>query len=253
MKALFIKCYFKITLDMLIGAMIDMGVPPLYLKSELRDAKISDSFIEMANPKAKVGAHYFFMPKTTGISDFTTESWIFKWAEICKKKHKERISIGMKIIKLIENAIKENNLSEENLNIADIDDSSHAKLYCFLSALEYLGIENVFTIPFSVESGKSESGKISKTILKRAETTTSLSLEAENITPLAAAVLETISNDFLPMDSRFLVDNTAYGSDSVERPDGENTLAIYLGYFHDRESTIFKSNLKVFGKKNIFI
>lgn len=252
MKSLFVKGYYKITLDMLIGAMIDMGVPPLYLKSELRDAGLSDYFIEMANPKAKVGAHYFFIPSIIK-SDITFEEWIFRWAEICNDKYKERISIGMKITESIKEALKENTVQLENLSQLQIYENSYAKLYCFLSALDYLGVDNVFTCPFSVKQGETLSGKISKSILKRAVTTTNVLLKAENITPFSAAVLETVSAEFLPMDSRFLVDNTAYGSDSVERPSGENTLSVYLGYFHDRESSIFKSSLKVFGKGNIFL
>ena len=252
MKALFIKGYYKITADMLIGAMIDMGVPSLYLKSELKDAGLSDYFIEMANPKAKIGAHYFFIPNTSGETDFTEESWTLKWAKICNKKYKERISCGINVIKTVTRAFDELNIKDKSLGMAGIDGSSHAKLYCILSALDYLGVENVLTCPFSVEDGKDEKGKITKSILKRAVTTTNLSLYAENITPFAAAILESISVDFLPMDGRFLVDNTAYGSDSVEKTDGENTLSIYLGYFHDRESSIFKSKLKVFGTKNIF-
>ena len=38
MKALFIRCYGKLTADMMIGGLIDMGVPPVYLKSKLKEA-----------------------------------------------------------------------------------------------------------------------------------------------------------------------------------------------------------------------
>lgn len=46
MKALFIRCYGKLTADMMIGGLIDMGVPPVYLKSKLKDAGLPDNFIE---------------------------------------------------------------------------------------------------------------------------------------------------------------------------------------------------------------
>ncbi|MFR6111132.1 MAG: hypothetical protein ACLUIQ_06935 [Dialister invisus] len=48
-------------------------------------------------------------------------------------------------------------------------------------------------------------------------------------------------------DGRFLVDKTAYGTASVEKIEGEVTVAEYLGYFTDREDSIFSRHLKVFG------
>lgn len=62
MKALFIRCYGKLTADMMIGGLIDMGVPPVYLKSKLKDAGLPDNFIEKPNPKAQISAHYFHIP-----------------------------------------------------------------------------------------------------------------------------------------------------------------------------------------------
>ena len=41
MKALFVRCYGKLTADMMIGGLIDMGVPPVYLRSKLEDAGLS--------------------------------------------------------------------------------------------------------------------------------------------------------------------------------------------------------------------
>lgn len=43
---------------MMIGGLIDMGVPPVYLKSKLKDAGLPDNFIEKPNPKAQISAHY---------------------------------------------------------------------------------------------------------------------------------------------------------------------------------------------------
>lgn len=48
---------------MMIGGLVDMGVPPVYLKSKLRDAGLPDNFIEKPNPKAQISAHYFHIPQ----------------------------------------------------------------------------------------------------------------------------------------------------------------------------------------------
>ena len=63
MKALFIRCYGKLIPDMLVGGLIDMGVPPEYLKEKLKEAELPDSFIEKSIPNARVSAHYFHVPE----------------------------------------------------------------------------------------------------------------------------------------------------------------------------------------------
>jgi len=48
---------------------------------------------------------------------------------------------------------------------------------------------------------------------------------------------------FVPVDGRFIIDATAYGSDSIENPTGENTVTLYMGYYTDKTSSVFqKSN-----------
>lgn len=46
----------------MVGGLIDMGVPPVYLKSKLKDAGLPENFIEKPNPKAQISAHYFHIP-----------------------------------------------------------------------------------------------------------------------------------------------------------------------------------------------
>lgn len=72
-------------------------------------------------------------------------------------------------------------------------------------------------------------------------------IDAEDIHPFAAAMLEGLAAKFMPMDGRFLADKTAYGSASAEKPTGESTVAEYLGYFQDRGDSVFSRHLKVFG------
>ena len=45
MKALFIRCNGKLAPDMLGGGLIDMGVPPAYLRTKLEAAGVSSAFI----------------------------------------------------------------------------------------------------------------------------------------------------------------------------------------------------------------
>ena len=193
MKALFVRCYGKLTADMMIGGLIDMGVPPVYLRSKLEDAGLSAPFIEKANPKAQIAGNIIDLRR-----------------------------IGV---------------TEENL----------ISLYLFLACLDYLEVESLFVVPFSLKEGRSERARATLHILTDAGSTVGEPIDAEDIHPFAAAMLEGLAAKFMPMDGRFLADKTAYGSASAEKPTGESTVAEYLGYFQDRGDSIFSRHLKVFG------
>lgn len=47
MKALFIRCNGKLTPDMLVGGLIDMGVPPAYLRTKLEAAGVSSDLLNV--------------------------------------------------------------------------------------------------------------------------------------------------------------------------------------------------------------
>ena len=98
MKALFVRCYGKLTADMMIGGLIDMGVPPVYLRSKLEDAGLSAPFIEKANPKAQISAHYFHIPETGEKPMLLKERDIFKlWRDICEKGAPDWEDTGWKV------------------------------------------------------------------------------------------------------------------------------------------------------------
>ena len=120
-------------------------------------------------------------------------------------------------------------------------------LYLFLACLDYLEVESLFVVPFSLKEGRSERARATLHILTDAGSTVGKPIDAEDIHPFAAAMLEGLAAKFMPMDGRFLADKTAYGSASAEKPTGESTVAEYLGYFQDRGDSIFSRHLKVFG------
>lgn len=119
-------------------------------------------------------------------------------------------------------------------------------LYLLLCCLDYLETESLFTIPFSIEKGTSEAARASLAILKSAGATDGEPVPAEDIHPFAAAILEGLSADFISMDGRFLSDKTAYGSSSADKPTGDNTVCLYLGYYTDRAESVFGRHMKVF-------
>lgn len=252
MKALFVKCYGKLTPDMLIGGLIDMGVPPVYLKSKLEEAGLPVNYIEKPNPKAQVSAHYFHIPPSGEKPLLLKQGDIFRsWKEICKKTEPEWESIGWKVFSCLcggaSDAIDEIPSDIVDLRRIHVAEENLTSLYLFLCCLDYLEVESLFTVPFSITKGRTEAGRANNAILTDAVSTFGNPVNVEEIHPFAAAMLQGLSAAFMPMDSRFLADKTAYGSSSAEKPTGDNTVTEYLGYFNDRGDSIFSRHLKVFG------
>ena len=252
MKALFVRCYGKLTADMMIGGLIDMGVPPVYLRSKLEDAGLSAPFIEKANPKAQISAHYFHIPETGEKPMLLKERDIFKlWRDICEKGAPDWEDTGWKVFSALTSGASDA-IDEIAGNIIDlrrigVSEENLISLYLFLACLDYLEVESHFVVPFSMKEGKSERARATLHILTDAGSTVGKPIDAEDIHPFAAAMLEGLAAKFMPMDGRFLADKTAYGSASAEKPTGESTVAEYLGYFQDRGDSIFSRHLKVFG------
>ncbi|WP_297000314.1 nickel insertion protein [uncultured Dialister sp.] len=251
MKALFIRCYGKLTADMMIGGLIDMGVPPVYLKSKLKEAGLPDHFIEKPNPKAQISAHYFHIPPFGEKPLLLKQADIFRlWKEITVKGAPEWEETGWKVFSRLtagaSDAVLDIPADVVDLRRVGVSEENLVSLYLFLASLDYLEVESLFTCPFSIDEGKTEAGKASAAILTDAVSTVGKDVSPEDIHPFAAAMVEGFST-FLPMDGRFLVDRSAYGSSSAEKPTGDNTMAEYLGYFTDRGESVFGRHMKVFG------
>ena len=252
MKALFIRCNGKLTPDMLVGGLIDMGVPPAYLRTKLEAAGVSSAFIESSNLDAKVSAHYFCIPEKEDKPLLLKQKDLFViWRKICKGGESGWESLGWKVFSALSagasDALDEIPATIIDLRRCRVKEENLISLYCFLAGLDYLGVETLFTCPFSLAAGTSEAARTTEKILTRVVSTTENVISSEDIDPFAAAILEGLSAGFIAMDGRFLVDKTAYGTASVEKIEGEVTVAEYLGYFTDREDSIFSRHLKVFG------
>lgn len=252
MKALFIRCYGKLTPDMLVGGLIDMGVPPVYLRSCLREAGAPDTFLEKSNAKAQFSAHYFHIPDGPDKPLLLKQDDLFRlWNRMCEASGAAWKTAGWKVLSVLcegaSHAVDEIDGNIIDLRRGLVREEDMYSLYCFLAGVAYLETEALFTCPFELAQGQSEPERMTERILTRAGSTAGLPIPAGDIRPFAAAMLEGLSQDFTPMDGRFLTDRTAYGSASSDAPDGGNTAALYLGYFTESKESIFKRQIKVFG------
>jgi uncharacterized protein (DUF111 family) len=247
MKALFIKCYSRMTPDMLVGGLIDMGVPMVYLQSEMKQLGVTAEPLETANPKSHISAHYFYLPPVLDSEDLTAEQLEKEWTKLVSQGKEEFLEPGLRVIHALTKGAAEAGIPTDQLNELGVRREDLLSLCYFLLGLSYLDIDGVFTAPFEVAAGKTEAGRLTEHVLCRSGSTVGAAVPAEQITPFAAAMMEGLSEDFTPMDGRFLVDSVSYGSISSERPTGDNTVGLYMGYFTDRKSSIFNRHMKTFG------
>lgn len=254
MKALFIRCYGKLTPDMPVGGLIDMGVPPVYLASRLKEAGSEAKFIEKSNAKAQFSAHYFHIPGGERKDLLLKQDAILNdWNSLCDTAGVSWKTTGWKVISALcagaSDAVDEIPGNIIDLRRGGVREEDVLSLFCFLAGIEYLEVEGIFTCPFELAHGTGEKEKMTERILTSAGSTAGKPIPADDIAPFAAAMLEGLSKDFTPMDGRFLSDRTAYGTDSAESPDGENTVALYLGYYTEKKESVFSKQMKVFGKE----
>lgn len=252
MKALFVDCHGKLTTDMLIGGLIDMGVPPAYLTMKLKEAHLDYEFIEKDKPEIKIPAHYFHVVDKENKPLLLRQGDLFRlWRYICEEAASEWEQVGWKVFSILaagaSDALDEIPANIVGLRRCNVREEDVVSLYCFLACLDYLGVESLFTSPFSLTRSDSEPGKTSYKILVRAGSTAGVPIPSEDIEPFAAAILEALSADFTEMDGRFISDKTAYGAYDAHKPDGDTTVALHLGYFNEKSGTIFSRHLKVFG------
>ena len=92
MKALFIKCNGELTPDMLAGALVNMGVPEIYLQAEGKKAGLYTRPIIRNNPYAQIGATYFYQPPVIGEENLTMEGLKAEWMDLCEKSRRAKRS-----------------------------------------------------------------------------------------------------------------------------------------------------------------
>ncbi len=163
MKALFVRCYGRLTADMMIGGLIDMGVPPVYLKSCLSDAGITADFMEKPNPAAQISAHYFHIFPEAFEGPLYMVSFMARWRSLCEKVHPEWEETGWKVFRALASGLPE---GKDDFSLNGVSMENAVSLYLLLCCLDYLETESLFTIPFSIEKGTSEAARASLAILR---------------------------------------------------------------------------------------
>jgi len=253
MKIAFLDCFSGISGDMMVGALIDLGLDFRYLEKELKKLNISGYKLEIAKVKRN------------GIKGVKFD------VNVDLKKHHHRN------LKEINNIIERSKLNKEvkDLSKAIFNEIAKAEakahgikvndvhfhevgavdsiidIVSTSIGINYLGIEKVISSPLNVGSGfvKAEHGLLPVPAPATAEILKNIpfysnGIKAELVTPTGAAIVATVAKDFSSLPE-MRVEKIGYGAGSREIEEIPNLLRIFLAEDSRKSSDYDKDRITV--------
>lgn len=163
MKALFIRCNGKLTPDMLVGGLIDMGVPPAYLRTNWRQPEFLPILLKVQILTQKYQLIILYSGKEDKPLLLKQKDLFVIWRKICEGGESGWESLGWKVFSALSagasDALDEIPATIIDLRRCRVKEENLISLYCFLAGLDYLGVETLFTCPFSLAAGTSEAAR----------------------------------------------------------------------------------------------
>jgi pyridinium-3,5-bisthiocarboxylic acid mononucleotide nickel chelatase len=243
MRILYYDCFAGISGDMNLGAMIDLGVDPDYLKTELQKLNIEGFHLEIQNDIRR------------GISG-TKATVVIENQEYEKHRHLRHVeelvnqsslspevkAMSLKIFDLI--AVAEgnvHNISKERVHFHEVGAlDSIADIVGAAICLDYLKVDKVMSSPIQLGGGmvKCAHGIMpvpapaTALIVQNVPVKTGL-VQHEATTPTGAAILVATVDEFTDSID-FEIDKTAYGIGQRDVSEVPNVLRVYLSDTSER-------------------
>lgn len=244
MKILYYDCFAGISGDMNLGAMIDLGVDPEYLKSELQKLNIEGFHLEIQKDIRR------------GVSG-TKATVVIENPENEKHRHLRHVeelvnqsslspevkSMSLKIFDLIAVAEgKVHNISKERVHFHEVGAlDSIADIVGAAICLDYLKVDKVMSSPIQLGGGmvKCAHGIMpvpapaTTEIVQNVPVKTGL-VQHEATTPTGAAILVATVDEFTEQID-FQIDKIAYGIGQRDVSEVPNVLRVFLS--EDKQTT----------------
>lgn len=237
MKAIYLDCFSGISGNMMIGALLDAGLPIEYLRAELAKLpvtayKLIDKEVIKRGIKARyfnVEARQWFQPSRNlrDIHKIISESSL---TDTVKEK-------AIKIFNRLGAAeAKVHGVPESKIHFHEVGAiDSIVDIVGIAIGLEYLGIERIFTSELHVGSGyvKCSHGRMPIPAPATAELLKGIpfyseSVKGELVTPTGAAVVACLAEACGPMPKGFIIQQVAYGAGSMDL-EIPNAVRLYMG------------------------
>lgn len=237
MRAIFLDCFSGISGNMLLGALLDAGVPKDYLEQELKKLSVSGYSLEVTKVKKQ------------GISCFHVEVPFKKWFQPSRhlkdiKKIIEESGLSDLVqtkalavfTRLAEAEAKVHGTSIEKIHFHEVGAvDAIVDIVGTIIGLEYLGIEHIAVSRLHVGSGfvKCAHGRMPVPAPATVELLAgipfySTEITGELVTPTGAAIVATLGQNYGSMPSNFHMRKVAYGAGTMDL-EIANVLRMYIG------------------------
>lgn len=237
MRVIYLDCFSGISGNMMIGALLDAGLPIDYLQAELNKLPIkSYKLIDKAVVKKGIKARYFnveawqwFQPSRNlhDINKIIDESGLADTVQTRAKAIFQRLAAAEAKV----HGVPETKIHFHEVGAVD----SIIDIVGTVIGLEYLGIERIFSSELHVGSGfvKCAHGLMPVPAPATAELLKNIpfysdKIKGELVTPTGAAVVACLSEAYGPLPKGFRVEQVAYGAGSMDL-DIPNVLRLYAG------------------------
>ena len=236
MKIAYFDCFAGAGGDMIAAAMLDAGVDINFLKAQLATLGIEDLDVKLTETKRAGLRAVKFTPviadqeNNRNLKQITE---LINHSKISPNAKKTAISIFEKLAKA-EASVHGKDVHEIHFHEVGAMDSI-VDIVAAAVGLETLGIEKVYCSPLAVGGGKvrCEHGLMPVPAPATAELIKGIPInggpiEAELLTPTAAAIYSTIVDEFGPIPS-MKIEKIGYGAGSLESEEFPNVLRLILG------------------------
>lgn len=237
MRGIYLDCFSGISGNMMIGALLDAGLPIDHLRAELNKLPIkSYNLIDKEVVKKGIKARYFnvearqwFQPSRNlqDINKIIDESGLSDPIQTRSKAIFKRLAAAEAKV----HGVPETKIHFHEVGAVD----SIIDIVGTVIGLEYLGVERIFSSELHVGSGfvKCAHGLMPVPAPATAELLKNIpfysdKIKGELVTPTGAALVACLSETYGPLPKAFRVEQVAYGAGSMDL-DIPNVLRLYSG------------------------
>ncbi|MBU2703036.1 hypothetical protein Ga0466249_004172 [Sporomusaceae bacterium BoRhaA] len=250
MKVLYLDCFAGISGNMLLGALIQAGLPELELRAAWKKLPLSNYEIDIhsvnkcgiqaiyVDVKPGEGHHHRHLPDIFRIIDDSTLS-------VQVKQQSKRV-----FTILAEAEAKVHGTTSDHVHFHEVGAvDSIIDIVGIVFALDYLGIGHIYASKVQVGSGfvRCSHGLMPVPAPATAELLKSIptyqgDIKKELTTPTGAAILAAYGRSYGEKPAGFITDTLGYGAGTHEL-DIPNVLRLHLGHVHQEKSDVQSEDL----------
>lgn len=237
MKAIYLDCFSGISGNMMIGALLDAGLPFEHLSSELSKLTIkSYKLIDKQVIKRGIQARYFNVEARKWFQPSRNLNDIYKLIDDSSLSKVVKGKAKLIFARLAIAEAKVHGVPETEIHFHEVGAiDSIIDIVGIIVGLEYLGIERVFASELHVGSGyvKCSHGLMPVPAPATAELLQGIpfysdKIKGELVTPTGAAVVACLAESYGTMPKGFAFQKVAYGAGSMDL-EIPNVVRLYLG------------------------